>query len=56
MVNHPYKNRYQMVSMLSAMKIAEGITHYCPIFDLLEVNTNKCNCKSNEEDSIQQSK
>jgi tetrahydromethanopterin S-methyltransferase subunit D len=39
MVRHPYRTLPMIGAFLSAMKVAEGITRYCPILDLFGVST-----------------
>ncbi|PLT28616.1 YgaP family membrane protein [Peribacillus deserti] len=45
----PNRSRYLMVAMMSAMKIGEGITRYCPVTDLLQqsLEMNKQNQQEN---------
>lgn len=56
MTSHPFKSRYSMIGAISAMKVAEGITRYCPVFDMLNINTAECNSNFIKENSNQQSK
>jgi hypothetical protein len=39
MVRHPYRTMPMICALLSAMKVAEGITRYCPMLDYLGVST-----------------
>jgi hypothetical protein len=36
MVKRPWRDSYIFVAMLAAMKVAEGITRFCPVTALLE--------------------
>lgn len=38
-VRHPYRSLPIVVAALSAMKVAEGVTRYCPMLDLFGKNT-----------------
>lgn len=40
MVRHPYRGFPLLVAMLSGMKVAEGITRFCPMLHLLGTRTN----------------
>lgn len=39
MVRRPFSSSPMLVAVLSAMKVAEGITRYCPMLDLMNANT-----------------
>jgi hypothetical protein len=39
MVNEPYRNFPMVVTMLSAMKVAEGITRFCPMLALFNTSS-----------------
>ncbi|MDQ0338405.1 hypothetical protein J2S00_001189 [Caldalkalibacillus uzonensis] len=39
MVRHPNRGFPMMVTMASAMKVAEGITRYCPMLAMLNMNS-----------------
>ncbi|AXF55971.1 YgaP family membrane protein [Salicibibacter kimchii] len=41
MSRHYDRTMPMLVSIYSAMKVAEGITRYCPILDMLNVNSEK---------------
>lgn len=36
MVKRPWRDSYLMVAMLAAMKVAEGITRFCPLTAIFE--------------------
>ncbi|RAK15084.1 Protein of unknown function (DUF2892) [Anoxybacillus vitaminiphilus] len=36
MVKHPWRDSYIFLAMLGAMKVAEGVTRFCPLTALLE--------------------
>ncbi|ANB61681.1 YgaP family membrane protein [Anoxybacteroides amylolyticum] len=36
MVKRPWRDSYVVIAMLAAMKVAEGITRFCPLTALLE--------------------
>ena len=40
MVRHPYRGFPLLGAMLSGMKVAEGITRFCPMLHLLGTRTN----------------
>lgn len=40
MTRHPYRGFPLLVAMLSGMKVAEGITRFCPMLHLLGARTN----------------
>lgn len=40
MARHPYRGFPVLVAMLSGMKVAEGITRFCPMLHLLGTRTN----------------
>lgn len=39
MVRRPYRSMPMIMAALSAMKVAEGITRYCPMLDAFGVNS-----------------
>lgn len=39
MVHFPHKSSPVIVTMLSAMKVAEGVTRWCPMLDMLGLST-----------------
>ncbi|WP_044641096.1 YgaP family membrane protein [Risungbinella massiliensis] len=39
MANRPKSRSYCLMAILSAMKVAEGITRYCPMLAMLGKNT-----------------
>ncbi|WP_074011175.1 YgaP family membrane protein [Numidum massiliense] len=39
LVQHPDRTTPKMIAWLSAMKVAEGITRYCPMLKLLCIDT-----------------
>lgn len=39
MVRRPYSSMPMILAVLSGMKVAEGITRYCPMLGLFGVNT-----------------
>lgn len=39
MVRHPYRSMPMIMAVLSGMKVAEGITRYCPMLEMFGVNT-----------------
>ncbi len=39
MVRFPHKSMPLLVSFLSAMKVAEGVTRWCPLLDMLGIST-----------------
>ncbi|MGD9679151.1 MAG: DUF2892 domain-containing protein [Vulcanibacillus sp.] len=39
MTRFPYRGTYIMVGMMSAMMVAQGVTRYCTILDLLGLST-----------------
>lgn len=39
MTRFPYRGTYILVGMVSAMSVAEGITRYCPMLDMIGVST-----------------
>ncbi|QQK77319.1 DUF2892 domain-containing protein [Salicibibacter cibarius] len=41
MSRHYDRTMPMLVSIYSAMKVAEGITRYCPILDMLNVNSER---------------
>jgi hypothetical protein len=36
MVKHPWRDSYIFIAMLAAMKMAEGVTRFCPLTALFE--------------------
>ncbi|KXG09863.1 hypothetical protein AT864_01822 [Anoxybacillus sp. P3H1B] len=36
MVKHPWRDSYMVIAWLAAMKVAEGITRFCPLTALYE--------------------
>lgn len=51
MIRRPYSSMPMLVAILSAMKVAEGITRYCPMLDLLNVNT--LSKETNEQNKVE---
>lgn len=43
----PWRESYIWVTMVAAMKIAEGIVRFCPVMALLE--RYQCHCENNSE-------
>lgn len=43
MVKQPYRSLPVIVTVASAMQVAEGITRYCPMLDLLKMNSQRLN-------------
>ncbi len=39
MVRRPYRSMPMIMAVLSAMKVAEGVTRYCPMLDMFGVDT-----------------
>ncbi|WP_047152453.1 YgaP family membrane protein [Aneurinibacillus tyrosinisolvens] len=39
MARYPYKTSPFIIAILSAMKVAEGITRFCPMLALMRTNT-----------------
>lgn len=48
MVKHPWRDSYLLLTMLGAMKVAEGIIRFCPITLLCGRYRHMCQCR--EED------
>lgn len=53
LVKKPWCDSYLFVSLMGAMKVAEGIVRYCPLTDLFEMGQERLqqNQTSNENDS-----
>lgn len=45
MVRCPYRNSSLLIGVLSAMKVAEGLTRFCPLFAMFGMNTANGNAK-----------
>lgn len=41
MIRHPHRGLPVAVTMASAMKVAEGVTRYCPMLAMLQVKSNQ---------------
>lgn len=39
MVKYPHRGMPIFISFMSAMKVAEGVTRWCPLLDVLGINT-----------------
>lgn len=39
MTRYPHRGTYIMVGMMSSMAVAQGITRYCPMLDMLGIST-----------------
>jgi hypothetical protein len=52
MVKRPWRDSYIVVALLAAMKIAEGITRFCPLTALFERYQQQAEEERNEETMI----
>lgn len=50
MVRRPYCASYLWIAMIGAMKVAEGITRYCPMVDLFNQMKQNCECTHEEDE------
>lgn len=50
LTHRPYRLTPMFVALLSGMKVAEGITRYCPLLHLFHIRTNGQHCCGIQEE------